>query len=1164
MKRKLSISDILAAALAALSAVLVIVAIIINRTPGDTGAAARRVERIVTSRMHRLEKYVEAPPARLPDDMVIYRYRDDTLSSWTNQFPVCNDDLNTGLMFHRITNPRAHMHAPLSDVTDSVAFHNFGTRWYLSKRIVQSHDETVIIGLEVRNSLDKNSDNGVSPRLRLSDSFVIRPLDYGVGSTVSVDGTPVFKVLYETLEKSASSDAFLIWLAYAFLLAACSIFLSRHRSFRGFLMMLPFLLLSSAAMYAWGVSVRNELTFFSPLLFAGGPLLPSLGSVVIVNTVILLVSSWLFLVRKDIYRRIGHSRPAIIFSSLMLVLAVAGILVYTHFTLRSIVLNSNITLELYKFGLVNAWTVVVYVSFIAMLTSIPMLLTFLEAAVSRLFGVRIHVFSRGARVVFAILTGVYFMLLSSNLGFRKEQDRVELWANRLSIDRDISLEMQLRRAEGRIASDVFIGPLAAFDNASMMIRNRIADTYLQRVAQDCDITVYLFNDTSRQPQLTQFINERIADGVPIAEGSCFQYSNSGGGRFRYDGIFFYYVTGAGMVSMLVEVEPRSMSERNGYSALIGDMSRQGSVSMPNFYSYARYKGRDLQEVRGNYAYPTRMPDADYERIYASGRSNVDMDGYTHFANVVTEDEAVVISRPDSKVSNYLIEAILITLLAFLFYSVPTLSLRRRDEALGKSYYRTRITWVLEISLILTLVVMALVSIVFVNRRNEANLQTIMSDKVSSVQSMVQKNIKGARTTADVQNQDMLTLLNEVASNINGDITLYDPSGKVIMSTTPEVFDRHIMGCRVNAEAYGMIMHKCRRFFVHRERIGQRSVYCMYAPLMGEEGQVLGILCSPYTGGESYDFERDAVKHFITMLTVFLLLFIFARFATGRIVSRLFRPLSEMGRKMNAAGLDNLQYIEYDRDDEISSLVQAYNRMVTELSESTRQLAQAERDKAWSGMARQVAHEIKNPLTPMKLQLQRIIRLKQRNVPDWEDKFDEVAKVLLDHIDILTDTANEFSTFAKLYTEEPTSINLDALLQEEISMFDNRDNIRFDYMGLDAVEVMGPKPQLTRVFVNLIGNAVQAIGDAPDGRVVVSLRHSSRDGFYDIVVEDNGPGVSPENVEKLFTPNFTTKTGGSGLGLAISRSILERCGATISYSRSFALDGACFTVQYPRH
>ena len=102
-----------------------------------------------------------------------------------------------------------------------------------------------------------------------------------------------------------------------------------------------------------------------------------------------------------------------------------------------------------------------------------------------------------------------------------------------------------------------------------------------------------------------------------------------------------------------------------------------------------------------------------------------------------------------------------------------------------------------------------------------------------------------------------------------------------------------------------------------------------------------------------------------------------------------------------------------------------------------------------------------------------------------------------------------------------------------------------------------------MFVNLINNAVQAIGERPDGRVVVSLRNSMRDGYYDIVFEDNGPGVSEENVVRLFTPNFTTKNGGSGLGLAISRSILERCGATIVYSRSFALGGACFTITYPK-
>ena len=114
-------------------------------------------------------------------------------------------------------------------------------------------------------------------------------------------------------------------------------------------------------------------------------------------------------------------------------------------------------------------------------------------------------------------------------------------------------------------------------------------------------------------------------------------------------------------------------------------------------------------------------------------------------------------------------------------------------------------------------------------------------------------------------------------------------------------------------------------------------------------------------------------------------------------------------------------------------------------------------------------------------------------------------------------------------------------------------------------MLGPKPQLTRMFVNLINNSVQALTErgSKGGIVRVSLRNSIREGFYDIVFEDNGPGVAKENEDRLFTPNFTTKNGGSGLGLAISRSVLERCGASISYARSFALGGACFTILYPK-
>ena len=138
---------------------------------------------------------------------------------------------------------------------------------------------------------------------------------------------------------------------------------------------------------------------------------------------------------------------------------------------------------------------------------------------------------------------------------------------------------------------------------------------------------------------------------------------------------------------------------------------------------------------------------------------------------------------------------------------------------------------------------------------------------------------------------------------------------------------------------------------------------------------------------------------------------------------MFGPLSVMGRKMLSARTGGLEYIIYDKEDEISGLVRAYNLMVHDLYESGKQVAQAERERAWSEMARQVAHEIKNPLTPMKLKIQGLIRMRQNNDPKWITRFDDAARVVLDSIDVLTDTANEFSTFAKLYSEEMVEIDL---------------------------------------------------------------------------------------------------------------------------------------------
>ncbi len=239
-------------------------------------------------------------------------------------------------------------------------------------------------------------------------------------------------------------------------------------------------------------------------------------------------------------------------------------------------------------------------------------------------------------------------------------------------------------------------------------------------------------------------------------------------------------------------------------------------------------------------------------------------------------------------------------------------------------------------------------------------------------------------------------------------------------------------------------------------------------------------------------------------------------------------------------------------------------MVQALGESSRRLAQVERDKAWTDMARRVAHDLKNPLTPIKLQLQMLMRMKATGNPAWQERFDEVAQTVLYHVDLLADSADQFSTFAKMYDQQAERLDLDALIRQEVDLFDSRDDIQLDYFGLADAMVMAPRPQLTRVVVNLITNAIQAVdGNEGEKRLVVSLRNATEDGFYDIVVEDNGPGVDAANQDKIFTPDFTTKTSGSGLGLAICRRIVDHCGGSISYSKSFNLGGACFTVKYPK-
>ncbi len=1147
----------------------------------DTDIASSRVAKVVSKRLAVLEDYAQealATPSgewmsfpKMPHDMVIYRYYSDTLHSWVHQFPVQNDDIRNRTVVQRLGSLRGGIVSPLSEVSPRLSYVNYGPKWYVVKAFFEEGC-TVIAGLEVADELG-GSFNGVNRHFRLPDRYSVEPLSSSTGSTVSVGGEALFKVVSGSVA-TEGPDSLMLWIGFLLFIAGALALLISWKTVPGFLTVSAAITALMAWAYFYGRSIRNISEVFSPVLYADGPVLYSLGALLIINLWITLMVGAVALVSRSAllstYRNARNGRALRVLSGIACLAVAVLVCVHIHTSFKSVVMNSNICLELYKVDSLNGYSALVYLSYFLLALTLPVLAAMAVPAIKALTGVHYDVFSRGGRILFCLAAAAYFVAVSSVYGFMKEQNRVEVWTNRLAMDRDISLELQLRRIESAVAADPVLASVSVLENSNALLENRLKDTYMGRIAQDNDISVFILGGNSQSRRIDEIFNDRIRNGVQIADNSHFFYSRDQFGRARYSGFYSFY-TQNGPSSLMICVESKANREDRGYLSLLG-IAAPGRATVPVDYSYAKYVADNLVSYKGSFAYPTVIPDNFMEGLSEKPGINVVEEGYVHFIHLVSSDEVVVVSRESTDLMDYVIEGVLMAIALFVMVSLITKRRRKRSGG-GNEYFKKRINAIILLTLVLTLVAMATFSFFFLNRRNEMDMQSIMSTKISTLQSMLSGRARSAEDWTFFLGQEINAYVENVGNTLKSDITLYTPSGKAFMTTTPEIFDRMIIGPRINEVALRNITEENRRWFIQREHISSHSFYALYAPIFNNEGNMVAIASSPYTD-TSYDIGREAFVHGASILAVFLLLLIVAQFVITAIVNRLFRPLSEMSDKMGVADVGHLQYIIYDQDDEISSLVKAYNRMVHDLSDSTRQLAQAERDKAWSAMARQVAHEIKNPLTPIKLNLQMLIRMKQTGKPAWEKKFDEVAALVLQHIDMLADTANEFSTFAHLYSEEPVRIDLDALLKQEIEMFLSREDIRFEYIGLEGAFVNGPRPQLTRVFVNIMNNSIQAVEGmrkdaserglpAADGCIRVSLRHSVKEGFYDIVFEDNGPGVKEEDRSRLFTPNFTTKTGGTGLGLAISRSIIDRCGGEIIYSRSFSLGGACFTIRYPK-
>jgi nitrogen fixation/metabolism regulation signal transduction histidine kinase len=253
-------------------------------------------------------------------------------------------------------------------------------------------------------------------------------------------------------------------------------------------------------------------------------------------------------------------------------------------------------------------------------------------------------------------------------------------------------------------------------------------------------------------------------------------------------------------------------------------------------------------------------------------------------------------------------------------------------------------------------------------------------------------------------------------------------------------------------------------------------------------------------------------------------------------------------------------IYYRRSDEIGSLVKEYNKKVEELALSADLLARSERESAWREMAKQIAHEIKNPLTPMKLNIQHLQHAKGRG-KDYNEYIERVTATLIEQIDNLSNIATEFSNFAQIPTARNQVFNLGNQLERVIGLFETHDRITIQFYCdcNEPIVVNADREQLSRAIINLIKNGIQAIPEGRDGEIKVSLSLSGEAAL--IAVSDNGTGIPLELRDKLFSPSFTTKTSGMGLGLAIVKNIAENFAGKVWFETELEA-GTTFFLEIP--
>ncbi|GAB2966221.1 HAMP domain-containing sensor histidine kinase [Hymenobacter coalescens] len=781
---------------------------------------------------------------------------------------------------------------------------------------------------------------------------------------------------------------------------------------------------------------------------------------------------------------------------------------------------------------------------------------------------------------FRVVVFLFLMLgLSAGVGslalyqhFKEQliQNKQRLAGN-LLVDNDLQGEFLLAERAHDIAADPVMRTRLANRFADQdVVRQKIAKYYLRGYFDKYEVRVTLF-DGQGQPMneddgsltLSTVRAQLLRQAVPTDLPNL--YLLHGGNSFdsrRYVAFIPVPTVAGSTATVLLELTLKKLTTNSVVPELLVDQ-KYFQPGLGNELSYAGYENGRLVYSEGDFDYVNELPGTLLQdaRLNTTG---LVLNGSHHLGVQGPQQRTVVVTTPTYAAAEWLANFsfwFLLHLIGGGLIGLALLAGRSPRQRWFRTTFSAKIQAFMTVGILVTLLVVSLATASLFTDTYKLDLRRSYERRGQLAQ---QTLLRRRGLLADSAGRNSLTELAETVSTLTEtDLNVYDARGQLLVSSQPLIFEAGLISNLMNPEAVVALAERGQPRILLTERAGSLSFNTLYLPIRAQSASPGGGAVVGYVGIPFFDSQKELntkltelTTTILNIFTVMFILFLFLTFVATRVLTRPLKLITEKLRHITLTGQN--EPLAYESNDELGLLVREYNTMLHKLEDSKQELAMQEKEAAWREMARQVAHEIKNPLTPMKLSLQFLQRALTEKRGNLEEMIGRISQTLITQIDVLTDIATSFSNFTNLPAMRPERLAIAQVLRRCVAL---HQHVQFEPApGAEQAEVFADENLLVRTFNNLLLNALQAIpaDRAPSVLARVELLGA---GQVRISIQDNGSGIAEDVRDKVFRPNFTTKETGSGIGLAVAKRGIESAGGKVWFETT-AGEGTTFFIELP--